>query len=65
MKARADWKPLPGLKSTTNVFLSSELPCAPCWLREPCPIGLKCLTSISPEQVEKAIAGVLGARTSI
>jgi len=51
-----------GVKSTTNVFLSSNLPCSPCWLREPCPIGLKCLNSISPAQVEKAIAGVLGAR---
>jgi ADP-heptose:LPS heptosyltransferase len=51
---------LPGLKTTTNVILSSNLPCAPCWLREPCPIGLKCLTSISPARVERAIAGVLG-----
>lgn len=50
-----------GVKSTTNVFLSSNLPCSPCWLREPCPIGLKCLTSISPAQVEKTIAGVLAA----
>ena len=50
----------PGLKSTTNVFLSSNLPCSPCWLLEPCPIGLKCLTSISPAHVEKAIAGVFG-----
>jgi ADP-heptose:LPS heptosyltransferase len=54
---------LPCLKSTTNIFLSSDLACAPCWLREPCPIGLKCLTSISPDQVEKAIAHVLGVRT--
>jgi ADP-heptose:LPS heptosyltransferase len=53
----------PELKGTTNVFLSSDLPCAPCWLREPCPIGLKCLTSISPAQVEKEIAGVLAARS--
>jgi ADP-heptose:LPS heptosyltransferase len=53
---------LPDMKSTTNVFLSSDLPCSPCWLRSPCPIGLKCLTSISPAQVEKTIAGVLGAR---
>jgi ADP-heptose:LPS heptosyltransferase len=50
---------LPGVKSTTNVFLSSDLPCAPCWLREPCPIGLKCLTSISPARVEEAINCVL------
>lgn len=52
---------LAGVKSATNVFLSSDLPCSPCWLREPCPIGLKCLFSISPAQVEKAIARVLGA----
>jgi ADP-heptose:LPS heptosyltransferase len=51
------------LKSTTNVFLSSHLPCSPCWLRKPCPIGLKCLTSISPAQVEKAIAGILTTRS--
>ncbi|MBW0000635.1 MAG: glycosyltransferase family 9 protein [Verrucomicrobia bacterium] len=50
----------PGVKSTANVFLSSDLPCAPCWLREPCPIGLKCLTSIAPAQVREAIVGVLG-----
>jgi ADP-heptose:LPS heptosyltransferase len=49
-----------GVKSTTNVFLSSNLPCSPCWLQEPCPIGLKCLNSISPSQVENAIVGVLG-----
>ena len=49
-----------GLNSTTNLFLFTDLPCSPCWLREPCPIGLKCLTSISPLQVEKVIARVLG-----
>lgn len=54
----------PGVKSTTNVFLFSDLPCSPCWLRKPCPIGLKCLNSISPAQVENAIAEVLAqART--
>jgi ADP-heptose:LPS heptosyltransferase len=52
-----------GVKSTTNVFLSSDLPCSPCWLRKPCPIGLKCLVSISPAQVEKAIVGVLATRS--
>ena len=52
------------LNSTTNVFLSSDLPCAPCWLREPCPIGRKCLTSISPAHVEKTMDGVLGVRTT-
>jgi ADP-heptose:LPS heptosyltransferase len=53
---------LSSVKSTTNVILSSDLPCSPCWLREPCPIGLKCLASISAAQVQKAIAGVLAAR---
>jgi len=53
---------LAGVKSTTNVFLSSDLPCSPCWLRKPCPIGLKCLTLISPAQVEKTILRVLGTR---
>ena len=52
-----------GVKSTTNVFLSSDLPCSPCWLRTPCPIGLKCLISISPTQVEKAIVGALANRS--
>jgi ADP-heptose:LPS heptosyltransferase len=51
-----------GVKTTPNVLLSSSPPCAPCWLREPCPIGLKCLTSILPVQVGNAINGVLGAR---
>jgi ADP-heptose:LPS heptosyltransferase len=54
----------PSLKSTTNVFLSTDLPCAPCWLREPCPIGLKCLKSISPARVEQEMDGVLGARAT-
>jgi ADP-heptose:LPS heptosyltransferase len=53
---------LTSLKSTTNVILSSDLPCSPCWLREPCPIGLKCLTSITPAQVQRAIASVLSTR---
>ncbi|MBW0000645.1 MAG: glycosyltransferase family 9 protein [Verrucomicrobia bacterium] len=55
----------PDLQSTPNVFLSSDLPCAPCWLREPCPIGLKCLNAISPAQVEKAMDGVLAAHAPV
>ena len=52
---------LAAVKSTTNVILSSSLPCSPCWLREPCPIGLRCLNLISPAQVQRAITGLLSA----
>jgi len=31
--------------------LGSDLPCAPCWLRTPCPYDRRCLREITPEQV--------------
>lgn len=34
--------------------------CAPCWLRTPCPFGLKCLHAIRPEQVFSAVVKAVG-----
>jgi ADP-heptose:LPS heptosyltransferase len=39
-----------------NVSLYSPIHCAPCWLRDPCPFGLKCLSMISYEQVNESIS---------
>jgi ADP-heptose:LPS heptosyltransferase len=33
----------------------SDVSCAPCWLREPCPFERKCLTKITPAEVERAV----------
>jgi ADP-heptose:LPS heptosyltransferase len=38
-----------------NINLYSPVPCAPCWLRTPCPYTKKCLWQITPEQVEAAV----------
>ena len=38
-----------------NTELYTAVPCAPCWLREPCPFDLKCLRAITPEHVAGAI----------
>ena len=38
-----------------NTEFYTPLPCAPCWLREPCPFDLKCLRVITPEQVVRAV----------
>jgi ADP-heptose:LPS heptosyltransferase len=38
-----------------NIDLYSAVECAPCWLRTPCPIGLKCLHQITAEQVGAAV----------
>ncbi len=38
-----------------NIEFYTPLPCAPCWLREPCPIGLKCLHAITSGQVTQAV----------
>jgi ADP-heptose:LPS heptosyltransferase len=38
-----------------NINLYSSVNCAPCWLREPCPYGKKCLHQISPDAVEAAV----------
>ena len=42
-----------------NVNLFTALPCSPCWLLiETCPYDRVCLTRISPERVEEAIASL-------
>ena len=38
-----------------NINLYSPVECAPCWLREPCPYGKKCLHMITPDQVLAAV----------
>jgi ADP-heptose:LPS heptosyltransferase len=38
-----------------NINLYSPVECAPCWLRDPCPFGKKCLHQITPDQVEAAV----------
>lgn len=38
-----------------NTEFYTALPCAPCWLRDPCPFELKCLHAIRPETVEAAL----------
>ncbi len=38
-----------------NTTFYTELPCSPCWLREPCPFDLRCLRAISVGQVVQAI----------
>ena len=35
--------------------LGTEVSCAPCWLREPCPYQKKCLLQITPKQVHEAL----------
>ena len=38
-----------------NIEFYTAVPCAPCWLREPCPFDLKCLRAITPDQVAGAV----------
>jgi ADP-heptose:LPS heptosyltransferase len=48
-----------------NINLYTALPCSPCWLLiEPCPYDRICLSRISPERVEEAIASLARAGTS-
>jgi ADP-heptose:LPS heptosyltransferase len=48
-----------------QVTFFSDVDCAPCWLREPCPFELKCLTKITPAAVERAVgAAVENVRTT-
>lgn len=35
--------------------LGSDLPCAPCWLRTPCPYHRKCLHEITPDRVLREV----------
>lgn len=41
-----------------NIAFYTGVPCAPCWLREPCPYGRPCLTMISPAAVESAVRDI-------
>lgn len=45
-----------------NVEFYTAVPCAPCWLREPCPHDLKCLKAITVDRVAAAVDD-LWART--
>jgi ADP-heptose:LPS heptosyltransferase len=38
-----------------NAEFYTAVPCAPCWLRTPCPFDLKCLRAIASAQVEQAV----------
>ncbi len=38
-----------------NINFYSPVPCAPCWLRDPCPFDKKCLHMITPTDVESAV----------
>jgi ADP-heptose:LPS heptosyltransferase len=38
-----------------DIALATDVPCAPCWLNEPCPFALKCMTAITPATVESSI----------
>jgi len=38
-----------------NAEFYTAVPCAPCWLRAPCPFDLKCLRAIASAQVEQAV----------
>jgi ADP-heptose:LPS heptosyltransferase len=47
-----------------NVNLYSPVPCAPCWLREPCPFDKKCLRQIEPVKVEESLKTLWARRTT-
>ncbi len=44
-------------------LLRAGVPCSPCFLRQ-CPIDLRCLTRISPDQVTDAVMSVLASTVS-
>jgi ADP-heptose:LPS heptosyltransferase len=46
-----------------NIALATDVPCSPCWLREPCPFELKCMTAITAATVEHSVSD-LWAKTS-
>lgn len=45
-----------------SLFTPTE--CAPCWLREPCTFGRKCLSAIAPSVVVSAIANLLTPKSA-
>ena len=46
-----------------NTAFYTNLPCSPCWLREPCPFELRCLHAISVDQVVRAVENTWRARS--
>ncbi len=44
-----------GIEYKSQTYLYSPVPCAPCWLREPCPFDRKCLAAIAPATVERLV----------
>lgn len=46
-----------GVEYKEQTYLYTAVPCAPCWLREPCPFNLKCLGEIKPAAVERLVRG--------
>lgn len=51
-----------GYPTLTNI--ATNLPCAPCWKREPCPNNMECMRQISVEQVLQAVAETLTSPVS-
>jgi ADP-heptose:LPS heptosyltransferase len=45
-----------------NINLFTQLPCSPCWLRDGCPYDRKCLQTIGPDEVERAVVAVCNRR---
>jgi ADP-heptose:LPS heptosyltransferase len=43
-----------------HVCISKPVPCGPCYLREPCPYNVECMSLITVEDVIKACEGILG-----
>ncbi len=48
------WAPLEAMAYEENINLYSRLDCSPCGLRKPCPRGVECMTSITPQEVLEA-----------
>ena len=44
-----------GIEYKGQTYFYTPVPCAPCWLREPCPFDRKCLAAISPATVERLV----------
>lgn len=47
-----------------HIQLFTDVPCAPCWLRTPCPYDKKCLSVISPTTVLLSIQKMLQVQTA-
>jgi ADP-heptose:LPS heptosyltransferase len=53
-----------GYRYDRSVDFYSPVDCAPCWLITACPYALKCMTTITPEQVFDAICRQLKSRST-